>query len=104
VAVARVKVFESTRSWEAWSVRDWLDRNGIAADVRGEPIPGVVRFAGIGVWVDEHHVPLAKQCLATYTSPQLVSPEWACTQCGEMNPPAFASCWACGTDHSRPVP
>nr|WP_268844384.1 DUF2007 domain-containing protein [Polycyclovorans algicola] len=26
-------------------------------------------------------------------------PDWACLGCGEANPAAFESCWACGLEH-----
>lgn len=97
-----LRVYQGSGPTDAWLVRDWLARNDIEAQVRGQhllSLVGDVPLAWPSVWVDERDTERAKAAIAVFEGPQLVHPDWKCV-CGESNGPVFAACWSCGVDRS----
>jgi hypothetical protein len=98
-----VCVYKATTPADAEVVRHWLERNEVAAQVRG----GLVELRGqipMGtpqgptVWVSERDSESARHALQLLRRPQLVHPQWTCSGCGELNAPSFGSCWSCQED------
>ena len=96
-------VYRGNDATEAYLVRDWLERNGVVAWVRGGALLGALgqlpfREAWPSVWVHARDEANAKDAVRVYRGPALVHPPWRCQRCGEENGPAFASCWSCGAE------
>ncbi|TNE90203.1 MAG: hypothetical protein EP330_09090 [Deltaproteobacteria bacterium] len=94
------RVFQGNDPVEPYLLRDWLARNGVAVQLRGASLLGVV--GGIPIpksfptlWVPEYQKLDAERLIAQFSGPALVHPEWECKQCGEINAPSFGSCWNC---------
>ncbi len=87
-------------------MRDWLQRNGVPAQVRGEGLMSLRGEIPLGeawpaVWAPEDRADEAATLIARFFGPTLVAPPWRCPRCDEENGPNFASCWSCGAD--RPL-
>jgi hypothetical protein len=103
---AWVRVYRGTGPTDAYLVRDWLGRNQVPAQVRGEGLMSLrgdipIWEAWPAVWVPTHLEAEARELVSQFDGPTLVHPAWRCGRCGEENAPNFASCWSCGAD--RPV-
>ena len=97
-----VRIYRATGPTDAYLLRDWLERNGVRAQVRGESLMSLRGEVPIGeawptLWVAEANVERAEQLMRQFEGPTLVHPPWQCA-CGEENAPNFASCWDCGRD------
>lgn len=97
-----IRIYQGQGHTDAYLVRDWLVRNGIPAQVRGENRLGAMGQIPLpeawpGVYVAPEHRDGALAFLEAFNGPTLVHPEWSCA-CGEANGPAFGSCWSCGAD------
>lgn len=100
-----IRIYKGQGHTDAYLVRDWLERNGVRAFVRGENRLGAIGEIPLpeawpGVYVAKADQQRATECLRLFEGPALVHPEWACARCGEANGPAFGSCWSCGHDRS----
>ena len=96
-----VKVYQGLGPTDAYLLRDWLTRNGVDAEVRGESLMSLRGDVPLGqawptLWVPPAQQPQAKLLIVEFEGPSLVHPHWACTGCGEENGPTFGSCWSCG--------
>ncbi len=95
-------VYRGTGPTDATLVAHWLERNGLAPQVRGDrtglrgeiPIPD----AWPTVWVRAADRAQAERAIREFNGPTLVHPRWACGRCGEDNEPNFGSCWSCDAD------
>ncbi|MFT7521273.1 MAG: hypothetical protein ACI9MC_003424 [Kiritimatiellia bacterium] len=97
-----VKAYQATGPFDAYLVRDWLQRNGVKAQVRGEALMSIRGDVPIGeawptLWVAPEHLKMASGLIQEFDGPTLVHPPWKCT-CQEENAPNFGSCWNCGRD------
>jgi len=98
-----VRVYRGTGPTDAYLVRDWLGRNGVSAEVRGENLMSLrgdipIMEAWPTVWVAPAQKSQARELIEEFNGPTLVHPAWNCPKCGEENAPNFGSCWSCGTD------
>jgi hypothetical protein len=98
-----VCVYKATTPADAEVVRHWLERNEVAAYVRGglHALRGQIpmgKAASPTVWVNDADSESALRALALLRRPQLVHPQWRCPRCEELNEPAFGSCWSCQAD------
>lgn len=96
-------VYRGSNATDAYLVRDWLERNGMRAWVKGQGILGplaqlTLREGWPSVWVDPRDRTQAEEAVRVYRGPALVHPPWRCPGCGEENGPAFGSCWHCGAE------
>lgn len=103
-----VRVYQGTGPTDAYLVRDWLARNHVPAQVRGESLMSIrgevpVWEAWPSVWSPGELTERARELIEAFYGPTLVHPEWQCPRCSETNAPNFASCWSCGTDRP-PLP
>ena len=98
-----VQVFRGSGPTDAYLLRDWLERNGVRATVRGESLMSLrgdvpIMEARPTVWVPPADRDRAEALITEFHGPSLVHPAWQCPKCGEENAPTFGSCWSCGTD------
>jgi hypothetical protein len=98
-----VQVHRGHGPTDAYLIRDWLMRNGLLAEVRGESLMSLRGDVPVGeawptVWVPPQQRDRARQLIRDFEGPTLVHPSWQCPACGEENGPNFASCWSCGAD------
>lgn len=98
-----VQVYQATGPTDAYLIRDWLHRNRLEAQVRGESLMSLRGDVPVGeawptVWVPEPRATEARALIETFEGPVLVHPPWRCPACGEENGPNFGSCWSCGAD------
>ena len=97
------RVFSSAEMPEVVLVRDALLHDGIAATIQNQHsgFTAVPAFRPPAeVWVHDDHVEeartIVRQALSRMDSAASGEP-WPCTRCKEVNPPAFETCWSCGT-------
>lgn len=100
---AWVRAYQGSGPTDAYLVRDWLQRNGVSAEVRGESLMTLrgdipITEAWPTVWVPPDLHARARELVTEFHGPTLVHPDWKCPRCGEENAPTFGSCWSCGTD------
>ncbi|MCB9668705.1 MAG: DUF2007 domain-containing protein [Alphaproteobacteria bacterium] len=96
------RIYRGTGPADAWLVKHWLERNGVASQVRSD----LVGLAGEipshdawpTVWVADELADRASELVRAFEGPTLVHPRWRCPACGEDNEPNFGSCWSCGGD------
>lgn len=98
-----VRVYRGTGPTDAYLVRDWLERNGVEAAVRGESLMTLrgdipITEAWPSLWVAPDLEARAAELITRFHGPALVHPPWKCPSCDEENAPTFGSCWSCGTD------
>lgn len=103
-----VQVYRGTGPVDAYLLRDWLVRNEVTAQVRGENLMSLrgdipIWDAWPTVWCPSEQQERARELIDTFFGPSLVHPSWRCARCDEENAPAFASCWSCGADRPRPT-
>ena len=96
------RIYQGTGPTDAYLVRDWLERNGIRAVVKGESLMSIRGQVPIwqgwpSIWVVEAERERAEVALREFHGPVLVHPDWMC-RCGETNAATFGSCWSCGRD------
>jgi hypothetical protein len=96
-----VKVYQGLGPTDAYLLRDWLQRNGITAEVRGESLMSLRGDVPLGqawpaLWVPPGEKTRTELLIAEFEGPVLVHPHWRCGACAEENGPNFASCWSCG--------
>lgn len=99
----RVRIYQGVTPTDAYLVRDWLARNGVTSEMRGESLMGLhgqvpVTDSFPSLWVDASDEERAASLVREFEGPALVHPEWHCSECSELNPPNFGSCWSCGAD------
>jgi hypothetical protein len=96
-------VFRGSGPTDAWLVHDWLVRNDIEVQVRGDLVSLGGRIpmheSWPTLWVRARDVQRAAEALESYRAPRLVHPSWVCAKCGEENEATFDSCWSC--QHER---
>ncbi len=78
-----VKVYQATGPTDAYLVRDWLERNGVKAQVRGESLMSLRGEIPVGqawptLWVAAANRERAKELLKQFEGPTLVHPPWQC--------------------------
>ncbi|MFK7927526.1 MAG: DUF2007 domain-containing protein [Myxococcota bacterium] len=100
---AWVRVFKATGPTDAYLIRDWLQRNQVPVQVRGEGLMSLRGDIPIGeawpsVWVPASEQERAEELVSALEGPTLVHPAWKCPGCAEPNEANFGSCWSCGTD------
>lgn len=98
-----MRVYQGSGPTDAYLIRDWLHRNDIPAQVRGEGLMSLrgevpVWEAWPAVWTPQPEAERARDLIEGFFGPTLVHPSWQCARCGEENAPNFASCWSCGAD------
>lgn len=96
-------VYRARNLAEATLVQHSLEERGIAARIRGSARTGLggeipIPEAMPEVCVEESSAGAARIVLATLAL-EAEGDEWACTACGETNPPTFDTCWKC--EHER---
>jgi hypothetical protein len=101
------KVFSSIEIGETVLIQDALIHRGIEASIQnqhaaGSPIPAFRPPAE--VWIHDAAAfdearQIVRDTLANLDS-EADRPPWACTRCGEPNPPTFDVCWSC--EEARP--
>lgn len=87
---------------EAHLTADWLRRNGVAVQIRGEALQGLFgllphRDAGPSLWVPEAEAERARALIEAAARQVADAAPWSC-RCGEAVDGHFGSCWACGRD------
>src|SRR5688572_25005627 len=106
------KVFVAQHPTEAHFVKGLLEREGIAAEVRGETLFGVRGATPATpdtlptVWIlDDRQLTSAEEFVAGYErgdrSPEMEGELWCCPNCGEMMEPQFTVCWKCAAAPTR---
>ena len=94
-------VFSSLNIAEVFLVRSLLTREGIESRIRRtflSPLAGEIPMddARIELMVSERDLARASELLEE--AKQVDGPDRSCPSCGELNPPSFELCWACGDD------
>jgi hypothetical protein len=102
-----VNVFQGFDPVEPFLLKDWLIKNDVHAEVRGLDLMSALGEvpATMGgypcVWVPAKYVARAKELIDTFHAMKSTGEEWQCSECEEMNPGEFGSCWKCGSDSPR---
>lgn len=96
-------IYRGTGPTDAYLVRDWLERNEIRVQVRGQALLGAIGQVPLverwpTVWVHPRDKERAEQALRVFEGPTLVHPDWICPACDEENAATFGSCWSCGAE------
>jgi hypothetical protein len=101
------QIFVAQHPTEAHFVRDLLEAEGIAAEVRGEALFGMRGEAPVtpdtlpSVWVSGESLEKALAIVAAYRDgdgrAEAVGEPWRCPGCGEELEPQFTECWECGS-------
>src|SRR5918993_4198106 len=100
------KVFVAQHPTEAHLVKALLQREGIAAEVRGEMLFSVGGATPAtpdtlpAVWIlDDSQLATAEEFIAEYENgnqtPGSEGEPWHCPNCGEIVEPQFTVCWKC---------
>lgn len=100
---AWIRIYRGEGPTDPYLLRDWLERNGVPAEVRGDTLMTLrgdipISEAWPTVWVAPQHVDRSKALISEFFGPALVHPAWKCPACNEENAPTFGSCWSCGQD------
>ncbi len=87
---------------EAHLTADWLRRNGVEVQIRGEALQGLFgllpyRDAAPSLWVAEVDAERARALIEAAAQQVAEARPWAC-RCGEQVDGHFGSCWSCGRD------
>jgi hypothetical protein len=88
------------------NAKNLLTQHAIECTLRNEfAAGGIGDLAPIQAWpelwlLDDADIPEANQLIATLAVDSDAS-EWECSACGEINEPAFESCWSCQADRSQ---
>ena len=96
-------VHRGNSSTSARLLHDWLARNELTAQVRGEHKTGAIGGIPIpdsypDLWVRGADRERAEQLINAFEdnlSRDAGTAGWSCLHCGEDNGPAFGSCWSC---------
>ncbi|MFT6145175.1 MAG: hypothetical protein ACJAZO_004286 [Myxococcota bacterium] len=97
--IAWTRVFNGREATQGQFVADWLKRNGVDAQIRGEMKTGImggipVQDSFPDVWVRGADKPRA-QVLIAEMDKTVEGEAWTCPWCDEDNGSAFAACWSC---------
>lgn len=89
---------------DAHIIMHLLSQAGIPAHVLNENAQSAFGEVTAGaacpqVWITQlHQEPQARAVVADFESKAApIGDVWTCSQCGELNPPAFELCWSCGS-------
>ncbi len=101
-------MFVARNVTEAHFVRGLLESHGLAVQVRGEDLHGLVGDlpspeGSPSVWVlDDNQEVYARSVLAGLSQETRDSraSTWRCQRCGEWLEAQFTTCWACGSERS----
>ncbi|AQA17865.1 hypothetical protein BST95_06065 [Halioglobus japonicus] len=93
------KVYTSENRFYVGNIRNLLEAQGIASDLRNEHVSSAtgevpVFDAWPELWVEERDFERAQYIVEQALSPVDATP-WLCPQCREENDPAFEFCWNC---------
>lgn len=97
--IAWTRVFNGSEATQAQFIADWLKRNNVDAQIRGEMKTGImggipVQDSFPDVWVRGADKGRAQQLIAEME--EIADGEaWTCPWCNEENGAAFAACWSC---------
>ncbi|MDH1469804.1 DUF2007 domain-containing protein [Shewanella sp. GD03713] len=88
---------------QAHTWKGLLEACGIHVELRGEALLGGVGELPAGLhnvelWVRESQLAKAQAQLSAL---DVVSPQWQCVQCHEMNEGNFELCWHCSAERSE---
>ena len=109
--MALKNLYESVTGADAHLLRNFLEAEGIPAEVQGENLRiaygGVLKGSGQSVWVKEEDFEDALEVLARFRAggPEAGAeklPDWKCARCGESNEGPFTECWKCLTPRELP--
>jgi hypothetical protein len=97
--IAWTRVFNGREATQAQFVADWLKRNKVDAQIRGEMKTGImggipVQDSFPDVWVRGADKPRAQELIAEMDE-SVEGEAWTCPWCKEDNGAAFAACWNC---------
>ena len=100
------RVYNAENIFDAQLLCDWLEQEGIAAKVHGQMLAGAVGELPAdtrpSVWIEDAALhERARQIVRAFEQNHAGGADWTCRQCGEINGPAFETCWQCGHDHTR---
>ena len=95
------KVFTADNIVEVGLVRSFLEQNNISSELRNHhtsSLLGEVPFTSTWpeLWVESDFTEKAKDLISGLKRADADGPEWACTNCDELNPSNFDLCWQCG--------
>ncbi len=97
--IAWTRVFNGREATQARFVADWLKRNEVDAQVRGEMKTGIMGGIPVeesfpDVWVRGADKTRAQELIAEMDE-NIEGEAWTCPWCKEENGSAFAACWNC---------
>lgn len=103
------RVYIAKHPTEAYMVKNFLETEGIASEVRGAALFGTLGGVPIteetlpSVWIiEDNQSERAIDFISRYEKgqgpPEAMGLPWKCIKCGEIMEPQFTSCWRCGTD------
>lgn len=102
------KVYASPDLLSAGHVRNLLEQNGIASQLRNYYLGGGIGDLPVNecwpeIWVDDSDVVRAEQVVRELREAlaEPPGPPWICPVCGERNEGQFGECWHCGA--ARPA-
>ncbi|AOV15702.1 hypothetical protein BJI67_00270 [Acidihalobacter aeolianus] len=102
------KVYASPDLLSAGHVRNLLEQNGIASQLRNYYLGGGIGDLPVNecwpeIWVDDSDVARAEQVVRELQEAlaEPPGPPWICPACGERNEGQFGECWHCGA--TRPA-
>jgi len=104
-----IKAFIARHPTEAHLVKNLLELEGIAAEIKGESLYGALGGIAIttdtlpSVWIKNDSqagkaMEVVEKYLSGKGSPDLDGKPWICLKCGETVESQFTSCWKCGAD------
>lgn len=106
--ISWTRVFNGRQATQGQFVADWLKRNGVDAQIRGEMKTGIMGGIPVAdsfpdVWVRGADKPRAEQLIAEWDE-TVEGDAWTCPWCNEENGSAFAACWSCEKAGPQKVP
>lgn len=100
------QVFAAYTTAEAHLVKGLLESEGIAAEVRGEVLAGILGDIPLmenrpSVWVEERDASRANGIVRDFQHARVAAGEaWRC-DCGETLDAQFTACWRCGRSRAE---
>ena len=98
------KIFSSTDAIAIEELKEILEEEGIACEVKNEFSGALLPIIGLKectpeLWIqNDEDAARALDLLRDWKAPVLAAgPGWKCAQCGEEVEPQFSACWKCGT-------
>ncbi|HDQ34766.1 MAG TPA: DUF2007 domain-containing protein [Chloroflexi bacterium] len=97
------KVYVARDPAEAHFIKGLLEQAHIQTMIKDEGL-FVIRGGGPmdvpSLWVNTEDAETAREIIAElYTEPE-TEESWTCTECGEVHPLHFDTCWKCGATHT----